>query len=743
MTDTASHRVTKTRVTKLLPDTALATKLQDAVRRVHKARQVASQFGKHLYLHRFDVVLRDSGNIFSREVATALADEFPLHAKQVGIWFDAVTYDAFGRQHGGRPRSDDQAVKFEEQWFFYHTLRCADILPTCPSLERLSYVKAAAVEQLVRNYRTNVHCHFDKYVRQYVRLELTPNEDLTPVRQRQLKTDIRAVVRDILEHGHPLKCRPQLHGLVNHWIDTLTPSPPSGHHRHWRFEDQKTRPERWLPFMVFMNRRFEELLGSSKLRAKLLSPLPIVSSFVPGHITISTKALVDMMIDSEADLKSRVLDNLTQMPVRASWCTPVASDPSSSTAPTWEFPRPVIDENNTPRPLGKGEFFNNLTSLVSDANRAIIDRTPDTQRLASAFFDTDVWSSLTNLGNDGGIPTTHLDLVFNNIIDTDGFSVSVHYVKRNLFGQTLYNGGFCAIKTAQREQQSAQRDAGAQYVTHMSQEERDAVLKGDGIDLSCDPGKGVLVTITDGHDVVRLTARQRSVESGAVEHRKQMQDLLRTWRDSRTEQTAQSLQEHIGAVPGARYGRSVKSCDTYHFIHYTATRTEVTEALDEFWSKTIFRRNRYRAYVGRRSCMDRFVRRIKAKWPMVKIMLYGDWGRRPNLRHQPPSPGVGLRRQLASYFNIKLVHEAYTSSRCPTCGHGDLSHPRHRPKRNKRTQVVEMQDIHHLLKCSNPQCPSPWWHRDVLGALNIMKTGMHALRHGTWHPVFQLHDDDD
>jgi hypothetical protein len=35
-----------------------------------------------------------------------------------------------------------------------------------------------------------------------------------------------------------------------------------------------------------------------------------------------------------------------------------------------------------------------------------------------------------------------MDLVFNNVIDTDGYSVSLHYVSRTLYGKTCYNGGF-------------------------------------------------------------------------------------------------------------------------------------------------------------------------------------------------------------------------------------------------------------------------------------------------------------
>ena len=57
------------------------------------------------------------------------------------------------------------------------------------------------------------------------------------------------------------------------------------------------------------------------------------------------------------------------------------------------------------------------------------------------------------------------------------------------------------------------------------------------------------------------------------------------------------------------------------------------------------------------------------------VILYGDWGRRPNLKHQAPSPGIGLRRLLHGYQGksgeriITLtVRETYTSSFDPDTG---------------------------------------------------------------------------
>ena len=118
---------------------------------------------------------------------------------------------------------------------------------------------------------------------------------------------------------------------------------------------------------------------------------------------------------------------------------------------------------------------------------------------------------------------------------------------------------------------------------------------------------------------------------------------------------------------------------------------------------------------------------IKNAFGKVAAILYGNWGQNPNLKHQPPTPGVGLRRRMCSYFTILLVYEAYTSSVCPRCRRYGLTHPR---------KDRDGKDVHHLLRCGHADCSCHWWNRDDLGALNILATGMHALRTGTWDPLF-------
>jgi len=141
----------------------------------------------------------------------------------------------------------------------------------------------------------------------------------------------------------------------------------------------------------------------------------------------------------------------------------------------------------------------------------------------------------------------------------------------------------------------------------------------------------------------------------------------------------------------------------------------------------VYRSTRFTAWIKRKVSVNAFADKIKEKFgngnsdcPIV--ILYGNWGKRPHLRHQAPTPGIGLRRLLHATEGITTItiHEAYTSSYCPNC-HGT---------------VEEARGSHGLLKCCDKQLCGTYWSRDVLGALNILEKGMHLLYREGPHPLF-------
>ena len=653
------------------------------------------------------------------------------------MWMDSVSSTDIVKRRG-RPFTSSKKSELQALHDFYAWASSneAGFLPTTKtSATNLSHVKNASISQLVVNYKNNVHCHFDKYVQRLVTFELrnlaiaaTPGDaPLSKAAKKQLNADIRQVTADILEgrHDDP-SCRPELRPWVTSNAALLTPSriASSRGNNDWRFYNQKSHPQRWLPHMVYISRRLEAQ-GSSDW----LSPLPLTTSSIPGHIRIDTTSLIDLLIASKDDV-CVLKTTLEATPMTMEFGDAATS--SSTAARNWCLPKLT----------GKGQLFDDLSTLVPETVATEVAGKP----LTSSFFKTALWQQLTKLGTNkhAGLTHTtsnrkeHTTMVFNNVIDTDGFSVSLHYVDRSLFGQTRFNGGFKLLKASQKVQGAAEKNRGGRYLTSLTNAERAELLNGTGSKLGADPGKQVLLCISNGTRTLRYTRAQQQFESGQRLINARRKDMVRKRPvDGRS---ISELQASIGLVTDENgvqiTRRSSRTSTTANFEHYLRTRLQVAPQLNAFYKRTIFRRDRYRGHVGRQAATDRFISTIRNTFGPVDALMYGNWGARPNIKHQPPSPGVGLRRRIAQHFRTFLVDERYTSSVCPCCGNRGLEHPRQRDVFNHKTGNLEQRAIHHLLKCANGDCQSPWWHRDVLAALNIHRKGLHCLQTGKWSPVY-------
>ena len=725
--DDAAHRVVKVRLKHLLTARRLVERIQYGVETMHTVVERGLVFGKLLYLADLDRELAANAGNFDAVVSGRVAAAFPIDKGQMEDWLDVVSSPLAGRV--GRPYGAAKALHLQRLHAFYDDRAGAGLLPAQKTpCTNLSNPKGHAAAQMEVNYRNNVHCHYDKYVKRFVRVRMTAATRLehgldADVRipselKRALDTDIRTLSDDLLQARAPPRCREALVPWLDQHRPALMPPAPAAAGPHWRFSSQKDHPERWLPYMVMIDRWLE---GDG---AKLLSPLPQRTSFVPSHVRIDTGGLIDLLVDGADDtlvLKAALEDS--DMPGDD------AADPEpgpSRVRPAVKYELPGLmtrpPKGGEPK-ASKAMLYTDLGTLVSPRLAELVRREPAKHAVA---FKTAIWRCLTKLGSNKHVGVEHMDLVFNNVIDTDGHSVSLHYVSRSLHGLTRFNGGFKALVTSQRRQGREEKAKGATYVTSLPEAERAALL--GGTIVACDPGKASLATVTDGWGrVVSYSAAQRRAESGSLAHAREHRRLLAVRADPGA-RTAGELLRSIGVVPDLPgVVRSAKSCVPAHYEQYLRSRAAVEAPLKAFYRRPVFRAHRYDAHVGRRASEDRFASRIKAAFGDDVTILYGDWGRTPNMRHQPPSPGVGLRRRLCGHFKVYLVHEAYTSSRCPRCRGREVTKPR---------QDNRGEDVHHLLKCADPRCSCHWWNRDVLGALNILTTGEHALRTGAWDPLF-------
>jgi len=97
------------------------------------------------------------------------------------------------------------------------------------------------------------------------------------------------------------------------------------------------------------------------------------------------------------------------------------------------------------------------------------------------------------------------------------------------------------------------------------------------------------------------------------------------------------------------------------------------------------------------------------------IIAYGNGGKgMNNLRGTQAAPNIKIKRHLESYYKVFLQDEHYTSKTCPCCEGRFLDSVLFK-KEGKEYKK------HHLLRCTNVDCKSRWWNRNVVGSYNILK----------------------
>ena len=112
--------------------------------------------------------------------------------------------------------------------------------------------------------------------------------------------------------------------------------------------------------------------------------------------------------------------------------------------------------------------------------------------------------------------------------------------------------------------------------------------------------------------------------------------------------------------------------------------------------------------------MTSTMRDNSAKASNKLIIGWGNWGRNPNaLKGCCPTPGIGIRRRMESFFETVTICEHMTSQTCPCCKTVSSL------KKVKREETGY--EIHHLLRCTNEACQSRLWNRNVVGSFNILE----------------------
>ena len=497
----------------------------------------------------------------------------------------------------------------------------------------------------------------------------------------------------------------RLRRVLERHRDRLVPPLPPRVSSIDRDLDSNTRPFVYLGYMVRIT-KFLETAGG----VRVPSPLPLKTSFIPSHYSIDTTSLLQLLMNGERIAKFK---NFFLRCVKGGFALPGFTTKA------------------------------NITSTLSKlAGRQVTERDEE-------LFKDAVWTYLCNFRNRRtkllnplcNKTATERAMRFDHNISTDGYSVSLVCSAREVRGRKK------VFKSVVRQRARKTDASGEKEFPSTSSLEWLEDVDPHPTYLGGDPGKGVLLQLVDElNRTLRYTSGQRNNDTLQSLRRKKL-TLARRRSPVADVQIPLSNGETVSLRNPSvadlerlmkKKRISPKTTGLQQFRSYVAFRDAAKKVFEATYSAPVFRAMRFLAWSRRRLSVMKFVQQILEKYGNAGsiVIFYGDWGRAPNLKHQAPTPGIGLRRliHLAGILTV-TVRETYTSS---FCARGDcqaeVEEAIRVPGRRNEPRVPGIaRRVHGLLECSS--CGGTW-RRDILGAKNILTKGLYLMQHRRSHPLF-------
>ena len=608
----------------------------------------------------------------------------------------------------------------------------------------LSFIFGYSAQQLATAYENNIVAHFASYVKKVVMTTLRRNAMLAlghtaysqvPVQERRaIDREANWAFLDIMERrqGGDRKCSSRQDFVA--WVDAhrgrlMPPADP----RYATFDCHvENDPFAFLPFMVRMNHMLEALPSIDAARSpetKLYSPLILRTSYIPTHLQLDTVAMLHLFVDDAEEFKRWYADRFdvvlthlaTKETIAASYGSLVGrkttkQEEALHATRCWEYVGeiPHAAQNQT-RTLKKRGAKN--VGSEAGASSAQSKKAKKLEIVSKAKRDPNDYEDK--------------ELRFQRMVNTDGYNIGILLTTANDQRGKVYGARKIRSLMPILDPDTCEN------FRYLLDPKKYKVV-------ACDPGKKELIHLTDGVTTFRHTQARREREcrhKQSSEHRIDMKrktvftDLVLPLSDGSI------LQSPSVEDIETRYLRDFnsKTCNGDRFLAYLTARTQVAHHLSGFYQRAFFRSNKFTVYLGTKSCNDKLVDRIKNAYRgengQTIVIMWGNWGQRPNaLRNGPSTPGIGLRRMvhrrlsndtrhgITHYGFTATVCEMKTSSVCNACG-ANVEH----------AMDPEGREQYRVLKCQNAACKRVW-HRDDLGSRNILMQGMHLLQQRAYHP---------
>ena len=580
-----------------------------------------------------------------------------------------------------------------------------------PSSLSISHVLAYGCQNLLTAFENNITMHFLKYPKKYIRCDLI--QQGVPLKQAKLLSwSICNHFMYDVQIDDTIANKPE---IVNNLESYSLLFPKKVSNDKPLCYEIVVSPFTFLPYMVHINNSLEVLFPDvDPGYKKLYNPFPLHTTFVSMHVRFDTSGLAQLLMDIE-----QIKDFSNQYDIMYGW-------------------KPMIKD--------KGDLLSTSSKIFP--GRVMSDEDEH-------LYATEIWNYMTNLKTCKQhteifhvVKNTNTAFVFDNAVVTDGTSISFQVTERdNMHRKKRKKRNISDEGDIEKDKKVKKK---SKHTATCDCDTSDGIRKEKELErsyvqtkkcLGNDPGKTDILAITDGVSTLCYTRKQRNEDTHLG---------FRT-RKSLRKRRENDIDVFESEVLSAC---SKKSCSIDTFSTYCRERNSRRQDLKKVYEKPHFSQSKFHVFAKTKSSEMKFFNKIQEsfaapvdfttskyknkmknnrcvrKSDLLKsnaeksaetkqdfAIAYGDGGKgMNNLKGTPSAPNVSIKRHLEQYFKVVVQPEHFTSKTCPCCKERTLNNP------SFRDLISDARyEKHHLLRCTNDECESRWWNRNVAGSLNILE----------------------
>ena len=539
----------------------------------------------------------------------------------------------------------------------------------------LNYYTTTMITAIENNIKMRFFDYVNRFVTSYFKHQCQEQWNDKSFK-KQFYKEIHLVKNDILHNT--LTCDEKYHQWLQEYRHKIVPSTYNINYHY----DIKETPYKYVKHMIFM------CLELEKLERKSFQFFPLQTNMIPRHIQIDTKALVELLVDTEKH------QSLLDM-----WITQ---------------PKVIKDGKNKGKPKNKtkADLYNCL-----EENKEFIWH---------QFFD---------------IKHTRKNYVFDYTIITDGYATSLRFLHNDFVeeeqakkdkrkaGKKALNGLSGDEKEKikadklqkQRELTNKKREENKPKPKPVKKEEKpefpyiDEVPKEqlEGKHIFIDPGKRSLFSMMDDDgNFFSYTNSQYLKETKRLKYHA----LLKNYKKK----------IGISVIEEELNQYSAKTCDLDKFQRYVTKKLQINEEVAPLYRDTKFRQYKWYAYINKKRTEDTMVNKIVKKYSSDHKIIIGDWSIGKQMRNFISTPNLTLKRKLRKGFQVYNIDEFRTSC---------LSYQTEEMCENlylkfKKDKHKKLRKIHSILTYQMENNRKGCMNRDKNGCKNIQKVFQSYLATG-------------